>query len=93
MSEVISIAAGIGVILKTLTTTGVFVNAVGNASREAQEIANQVHTTEAILTSLQASLRSVHRSQEFYDVWSESTKLVLTNVKSATEELNKRLGY
>jgi hypothetical protein len=90
MSEVISIAAGIGVILKTLTTTGVF---VGNASREAQEIANQVHTTEAILTSLQASLRSVHRSQEFYDVWSESTKLVLTNVKSATEELNKRLGY
>jgi hypothetical protein len=52
-----------------------------------------VHTTEAILTSLQASLRSVHRSQEFYDVWSESTKLVLTNVKSATEELNKRLGY
>jgi hypothetical protein len=92
MAEVVGIVAGVGSILKVLTSTSIYLQGIGNASREAQEVANQVHATEAILKSLKASLKIVHRSQEFYGVWGDSTKLVLQNVKTTTEELNKRLG-
>lgn len=92
MAEIVGIAAGIGSILKTLTSTGIYLQGIGSASREAQEFANQVQTTEAILKSLQASLKTIHRSQEFHDVWGESTKLVLANIQTTTDQLNKRLG-
>ena len=92
MAEVVGIAAGIGSILKTLTSTGIYLQGIGSASREAQEVANQVQATEAVLKSLQASLKTVHRSQEFHNIWDESTKLVLANIQSTTDQLNNRLG-
>jgi hypothetical protein len=92
MAEFGGIVAGIGYILKTLTLTSVFLQNVGSASREAQGIASQMHATEAILNSLQASLMVVHRPQEFPDIWGESTKLILSNIKATTEQLNKKLG-
>jgi hypothetical protein len=38
MAEVVGIIAGIGSVLKTLTSTGVYVQGVGSASREAQQL-------------------------------------------------------
>jgi hypothetical protein len=60
MAEVVGMATNIKSVLKTLTYTGVFLQAINNASREAQEIANLVYTTEAILKSLHGSLKSIH---------------------------------
>ena len=92
MAEVVGIAAGIGSILKALGSTAVYLNGAASASREAQEIASQVHATEAILKSLRASLKTTHRSDEFYDNWADSTKLVLRNVKVTIDDLNSKLG-
>lgn len=92
MAEVIGIAAGVGSLLKTLASTGIYLQGIGTASREAQEVANQVRATEAILKSLQVSFDVVHRSQEFYDGWGESAKLVLTIIKTTIEQVNKKLN-
>jgi hypothetical protein len=92
MAEVVGIIAGIGSVLKTLTSTGVYVQGVGSASREAQQLMDQIYATQAILKSLKASLKTVRRSQEFYDVWGGSTKLVLANCQTTIERLNERLG-
>jgi len=51
MAEVVGIAAGIGSILKTLTSTGIYLQGIGSASREAQEVANQVQATVGTLPS------------------------------------------
>lgn len=32
------------------------------------------------------------RSQEFYNVWGEFTKLVLSNIKTTIEQVNKKLN-
>lgn len=88
MAEVVGIAAGIGSILKTLTSTGIYLQGVGSASREAQEVANQAVATEAIPKSLQASLKTIHRSDELYSVWGESTNftnLVFVNVRTTID--------
>jgi hypothetical protein len=92
MAEVVGIMAGIGSILKTLTSTGIFLQNVGSASLEAQGVASQVHATESILRSLQASLQVLHRPQEFHDIWGDSTRLVLSNIKAVIEQLNKKLN-
>jgi hypothetical protein len=92
MAEVVGIVAGIGAILKTLTSTGIFAQNVGSASGEAQEVVRQVHATEAILKSLQASLEVLRQPQEFHDIWVESTKPVMGNVKITVEQLNEKLS-
>jgi hypothetical protein len=60
--------------------------------QEAQGVARQVHATEAILKSLQASIQVLNRPQEFHDIWGESTKLVLSNVRTTAEQPNEKLG-
>lgn len=92
MAEVVAIAAGIGSILKALGTSGVYLKSAAGASLEAQAIAQQVHATEAILKSLKASLKTVHRSDDFYRIWAESTNIVLRNVIETVEGLNGKLG-
>jgi hypothetical protein len=86
MAEIVGIAAGIGSILKALNSASVFLQNISSASREAQEVASQVHATEAIPRSL------LHRPQEFHDIWGESTKLVLRNVKATNEPLHEKLS-
>jgi hypothetical protein len=71
MTDAMGIVAGIGPILKTLTSAGIFLQNIDSASREAQEVASQVHATEAILKSLQASLQVLRRPQEFHDIWGD----------------------
>ncbi len=92
MAEPVSIISGVSGLLKALAATTVYLNGTANASREAQEIANHVRATEAILKSLKASLRTLHRSAEFYNIWSDSTNLVLSNVKATIDDLNSKLG-
>lgn len=92
MAEAIGIAAGIGSILKAIASTGIYLNGTVGASREAQEIASLVHATEAILKSLKASLKTIHRSNDFYGIWANSTNLVLRNVKVTIDDLNNKLG-
>lgn len=52
MVEPVGIAAGISSLLKALTTIGIYLQGVRSASREAQDLAKQVHATAAILASL-----------------------------------------
>lgn len=92
MAETVGIIVGIRSILKALGSTAVYLNSAASASREAQEIANLVHAKEAILKLLKASLETTHRSDEFFDNWAASTKLVLRNVKVTIDDLNGRLS-
>jgi hypothetical protein len=92
MAEAVGIAAGVGGILKALVSTGVYLNGTASASSEAQAITDQVQATEAILKALEASLRTIQRPDKFYRIWAEPTKLVLGNIKTTVEDLNKTLG-
>jgi hypothetical protein len=92
MAEAFAITAGIGSILKALLATGVYIKSAAGAEREAQEVADRVCATEGILTSLKASLKTTTRPHEFYNVWGESTNLVLDNVKATIQDLNGKFS-
>lgn len=92
MAEVVGVVAGIGSILKVLTSAGIYLKGIGSASHEAQAVARQVNATEAILKALQASVDGVHRPRAFFEAWDEPARLVLHDIQVTIEELNLRLG-
>jgi hypothetical protein len=49
MAEVVGIVAGIRSILKTLTLTGIYLQKVGSASREAQEVTSLIQREESVV--------------------------------------------
>jgi hypothetical protein len=91
MAEVFAITAGVGSVLKAIGSTGVYLNSAAGASREVQDIAKNMCATEKILKSLEASIETFPQSDYFYDIWSDSAKSVIEDVKTTIEELNSKL--
>lgn len=92
MAEVVALMAGIGSILKVIGSATTVIKGIAQAPQEAAQIATQLEATSAILTSMKHSFAVVCRSQEFLDIWSGSTHLVLRNIQATTEQLNTKLG-
>lgn len=78
--------------MKALLATGTYLKEVGGATHEVRTIADKVEAVEAMLKSLKASLRTIHRSDEFYGIWGNMAHKSVSGVRSTIVELNSKLG-
>jgi hypothetical protein len=90
--EPLSIAASIGSTLKFLTSAYLYTKDISAASDQAQQVADQLLATKALLKSLKHSLKAVQRPRQFVQQWAPTAESIMVVVQSTIRQLDQKLG-
>jgi hypothetical protein len=92
MAELIAVAHAISPILSGIASAYKLINGIKQAGREAEDVANQLRATQAVLVALKTTLNTQHRSEEFMSIWGTSAKTTLRSLRITVARMNSKLG-
>jgi hypothetical protein len=92
MAEVVAVAHAIAPIVSAMITAYKLINGINKASNEAEDLANQLRATQAVLVALRTTLNTQHRSEQFLSIWSPPAKTTLRSLKIVIGRMNEKLG-